>query len=365
MTKQKNFGGKKNSPAITVIIAMYNTEEYIGECLESLLAQTFQDFEVIVADDASTDKSVEVVSEFVPRFEGRLKLIRLKKNSGGCGMPRNEAMKIATGKYIAFIDSDDLYKENALEYFYNVAEETGAEVVHAERQISFNETESKEHAFFDDGVTAPTFETDDIGERTEKFIEKKFAWNVLNKLFRRDFLVKHKMIFPAMTVWEDFVFLFIALIRAKKYLRVPGVFYCYRVRAASLSHKPINAVDRTKDIFTAFKAVDEAMSKIDFFDKYPEYRYKFFDWYIQNRLPAICKGFYDFDRLTNFEIDGYCRKNLFSVNPKENTSTVSYFFTKAIENKIIVEQKNSEIKKLTERLEELKKISNEIKNFRY
>ena len=108
--------------------------------------------------------------------------------------------------------------------------------------------------------------------------------------------------------------------------------------------------------------IDEYMPNLKaVFDKYPEYRYKFFDWYIQNRLPAICKGFYDFDRLTNFEIDGYCRKNLFSVNPKENTSTVSYFFTKAIENKIIVEQKNSEIKKLTERLEELKKISNEIR----
>ena len=97
------------------------------------------------------------------------------------------------------------------------------------------------------------------------------------------------------------------------------------------------------------------MSKIDFFDKNPEYRYKFFDWYIQNRLPAICKGFYDFDRLATFEIDEYCRKNLFSVKPKENTSAVAYFFTKAIENKIAVEGKNLQIKKLTERLEELKK----------
>ena len=67
-------------PAISVIIPMYNAEKYIGECLESVLAQTFQDFEVIVVDDCSTDKSVEIVQSYAVKFNGRLKLTRAEED---------------------------------------------------------------------------------------------------------------------------------------------------------------------------------------------------------------------------------------------------------------------------------------------
>ena len=79
-------------PAVSVIIPMYNAEKYIGECLESLLLQTFQDFEVIVVDDCSTDNSFSIVESYIPKFDGRLKLTKTEKNSGGGGyVPRNIA----------------------------------------------------------------------------------------------------------------------------------------------------------------------------------------------------------------------------------------------------------------------------------
>ena len=60
----------KNIPAVSIVIPMYNTEKYIGECLDSILAQTFQDFEVIVVDDCSADKSCDVVESYLPKFNG-------------------------------------------------------------------------------------------------------------------------------------------------------------------------------------------------------------------------------------------------------------------------------------------------------
>ena len=69
------------SPTISVIIPLYNAEKYIGECLDSVLNQTFQDFEVIVVDDCSTDKSVAVVQNYVAEFNGRLKFSKPKKNN--------------------------------------------------------------------------------------------------------------------------------------------------------------------------------------------------------------------------------------------------------------------------------------------
>ena len=93
MDSEKNF-----APKISIVIPMYNTEKYVGECLHSLEIQTFQDFEIIVVDDCSTDKSPEIVESYMPKFNGRLKMIRTEKNSGGCSVPRNAGMKIAKGK---------------------------------------------------------------------------------------------------------------------------------------------------------------------------------------------------------------------------------------------------------------------------
>ena len=81
---------------ISVVIPMYNAEKYIGDCLDSLLAQTFGDFEVIVVDDCSTDSSCAVVQSYAGKFGGRLKLARTEKNSGGGGyVPRNIGLNLS------------------------------------------------------------------------------------------------------------------------------------------------------------------------------------------------------------------------------------------------------------------------------
>ena len=82
---------KFSFPAISVIIPMYNTEKYVGDCLNSLLEQTFQNFEVIIVDDCSTDNSVAVVENYRERFGGRLTLAHTEENSGGGGyVPRKK-----------------------------------------------------------------------------------------------------------------------------------------------------------------------------------------------------------------------------------------------------------------------------------
>ena len=94
----------KSNPTVSVIISTYNRAHLIGRAIQSVLDQTYQDFEIIVVDDASTDNTEEVVSNF---DDERIRYIRLKENSGTSATPRNTAIKIARGKYIAFQDSDD------------------------------------------------------------------------------------------------------------------------------------------------------------------------------------------------------------------------------------------------------------------
>ena len=115
-------------PNISVIIPLYNAKEYIGKCLDSLLAQTFQNFEVIVVNDCSTDKSTDIVESFKEKFGERLKLTNTEKNSGGCGfVPRNVGLGLASGEYVFFVDADDYLAENALTILYTAAKENEAE----------------------------------------------------------------------------------------------------------------------------------------------------------------------------------------------------------------------------------------------
>ena len=109
-----------SAPTISVIIPMYNAEKYIAECLESVLAQTLQDIEVILVDDCSTDSSVAIAESYLEKFGGRLNIYDNEKNSGAGGTRNNGLLK-AAGEYVYFMDADDLILADGLEKVYKIA----------------------------------------------------------------------------------------------------------------------------------------------------------------------------------------------------------------------------------------------------
>ena len=187
-----------NFPAISVIIPMYNVEKYVGQCLESLLNQTFQDFEVIVVDDCSTDNSIEVVKKYIPNFKNRLQIIKLDKNSGNAALPRNMGLRLSRGKYISFIDPDDLIVKNAFEILYNIAESTQAEVVHSERYLApideFKEIDSDTKFKITTFLNGPfvdknTYLSNNLADRIIYFSQNRFLWSSCTKFYLRDFFM--------------------------------------------------------------------------------------------------------------------------------------------------------------------------------
>ncbi|MBR4384328.1 MAG: glycosyltransferase family 2 protein, partial [Selenomonadaceae bacterium] len=92
-------------PVVSVILPMYNSARYIRSCVESVLNQTFGLFELICVDDCSTDDTVKIVAEMAQK-DGRIRVVRLAKNTGGASEPRNTGLRLSRGKYIAFLDSD-------------------------------------------------------------------------------------------------------------------------------------------------------------------------------------------------------------------------------------------------------------------
>ena len=251
-----------NAPKISVIIPLYNAEKFIRECLISVLASKFKDYEVIVVDDCSTDNSLAEVKKFLPHFDGRLKIFSTEKNSGGPGVPRNVGIKNSSGKYVTFIDNDDVILPDALENFFTVAEFYNAEVVCAEKifivkgtaKISNENLEVLSPVKVEELVDAPTLESADITERIRRDMAGKIFILPWGKLCRRDFLLENKIFFPQMKSTEDIIFCFKCLCLAKNYVRIPHVTNIHRMIRGSaglgLFNTPVEGVRPWLDSLT-------------------------------------------------------------------------------------------------------------------
>ena len=108
-------GRGEAQPLVTVITPIFNAQNFIAETIESVLGQTYQNWEMIIVDDCSTDNSRDIVKEYEAK-DSRIKLIELKKNFGGPARPRNIGLDVSKGDYLAFLDADDVWLENKLQF---------------------------------------------------------------------------------------------------------------------------------------------------------------------------------------------------------------------------------------------------------
>ena len=326
-------------PAISLIVPMYNAEKYIEQSLNSVLSQTFKDFEIIVVDDCSTDQSVNIVEGIIERNSGedrpKIHLIKNNKNAGGAAVPRNIGMRFSRGKYIAFLDNDDMFTNNAFAELYKTAEETGADVLHAQRFLVTRDVRSKvdsdttlsimswEKAPF---VTTPEPVPYDIGERIRMFVQMRLLWNVWNKLFRRDFIMRNQLEFPNVKIIDDMIFCFKCFCLAENYVRIPNIFNLYRLRDDSQSHhfeswqeyfhQSINTIKE------GVKLSNEFMDGIKFFNQHPEFKYMVTDFIVQSHLNQTIMPC---NQQPPHVIMDVLRKEL-SSELDNNTALVSYLF---------------------------------------
>ena len=351
---------KEKNPAISVIIPMYNTEQYIEECLQSLLNQTLKNFEVIVVNDCSTDNSVAVVQKMITAFDEKkikLTVATNKANSGCPGIPRNFGMTIAKGKYIYFLDSDDFLSEDVLENFYKVAEEFKADVVQAKLVFNYKEVDGKfENVTVSTDsaeITAkPTLEIFDIAKRIDGNIVVKYGGLVWNKIFRREFLIENEIKFPAININEDLIFSVLVLVYAKNYVRIPSIGYHYRWHSSSITRGTFCIERRLLDMIEGVYYLDACLKKNKFFVENPTYRYMAVDCFYQDLIDKVSSGlFFSLNYETGEVYDFYC-KNIFSLNPENNIPMTAYLFISNSIYKLLVKQQSEEIVRLKQKIAE-------------
>ncbi len=201
---------------ISVIISAYNSEKYLEECLNSVLNQTMEDYEVIVVNDGSTDGTQEILNRYQEMYSH---LMAFEKENGGPSSARNLGMEKASGEYLYFMDSDDILEHDALEAMYDRAEEEKADLVVASYDI------------FDEDRTYKIYNLNEIlDEDSIQKYELKLLWtfSLWNKLFKKETIDQHQFTFPPISYSEDGVFTMRFVYCAEKITGLNKVIYHYR-----------------------------------------------------------------------------------------------------------------------------------------
>lgn len=239
----------QKSPKVSVIIACHNGENFVSKAIYSVLNQTYTEIECIVVDDASTDKSRDVVRNIAGR-DNRVVPVFLEHNLGPSGA-RNRAIDLAAGDFIALLDADDTYDQDRLERLMKLAGETNADIVADNQSVRFfGEDVHKFKAFDFMRKDRPVYFSQEL---FLKYSSRVLCFDVgyMKPIFSAGFLRRHNLKYDEkLRLAEDFEF----YVRAIQYdPRFYGIDYCgynYYIRPGSLSNSAVNertAVARMSD----------------------------------------------------------------------------------------------------------------------
>ena len=247
-----------SSPTISLIIPIYNVENFLVRALESVKNQTFKDFEVIMVDDGSTDKSLEIREKYSIENEN-FKLIKQKNQ--GPGAARNAAIKISKGEYIAFMDSDDYLEPEFLECLYNAAIESGADIACCNFNMYYPDKNLKLYMPFHSlpGVYSKT-------KALRKLIlDMGIHYFVWNKLSKRKIFFENNLQFDDM-YFEDIATSPKIFYYANKIVLIGKSLYNYTSRDTSILHS-MN-LDKINDFIRALGVIRNFLENEKAFEDY-------------------------------------------------------------------------------------------------
>ncbi len=205
---------------ISVIVPIYNTQDYLRECIESLLNQTYKHLEIILIDDGSTDKSPEICDEYALR-DDRIRVVH--KTNEGVSAARNDGIRLATGDYIAFVDSDDIVDIQMFDSLVNNAQKHGAEISMCNFGAAGRDIAEEPH-----GIVC----MDSYRALKHLYLDMDICFvSFWGKIFRRDFF--DDITIPSVRCAEDNYILYKLILKAEKLVFDKKKMYHYRYRENS------------------------------------------------------------------------------------------------------------------------------------
>lgn len=266
-------------PKISVIMPVYNEERFLRQCLDSVMAQTEKDIEIICVDDESTDGSLAILRKYEQK-DPRIKVLTQK--NAGAGAARNNGLAAATGKYLSFLDSDDFFEPDMLENAMAACERENADFCVFKADLFDVQTGASSPCFWafrEDMIPAKkVFSYKDI-KRDIFRVFNGWAWD---KLYNADFVRRNGLLFQEQRTTNDMFFVFSALVKAERITTINRVYAHQRVNISS-------SLSRTREkswkcFYAALIALRDEIRKMGIYDEikdsYVNYALHFSLWNI-------------------------------------------------------------------------------------
>ena len=222
----------REQPLISVIVPVYKAEKYLPACLDSLLAQTYQNFELLLVDDGSPDKCWEILQQYAAQ-DARVRIFR--KENGGVSSARNFGLRQAKGEYIGFVDSDDFVAPQYLEWMHRALQQTNTELaVCGYRKVP----KEADPAGIAPAAEKPEIKTFSLAEYSFDYTQceaaNQYVWRIL---YKRS-LCKELYFDEQLFIGEDTFFFVQVLLQAKGLALVKAPLYFYRIWPESACQRP-------------------------------------------------------------------------------------------------------------------------------
>ncbi len=282
------------SPLISIIIPVYQVEKYLDKCVASIINQTYTNLEIILVDDGSPDNCPTICDAWKER-DSRIKVIH--QENGGLSHARNEGLKIATGEFIGFVDSDDWIESNMYELLLSVLLKTDADI--AVCNCYGNAKSSKNLQVNKQLLEQKQYSSEEILEihlKREGLIHN-YVWN---KLFRKSII--SNITFSEGKLYEDILWTTRVIGNSKRIVYINDYLYHYIYRSESLSHNIKNVVKRLND---ELEMIEQRLEYLQ--ENFPELN----KWTIFN-FQNFCLGKYlEFNQdYRDIDVDGKIRCTL-------------------------------------------------------
>lgn len=223
-------------PLVSIIVPIYNVEQYIEECIKSIVNQTLTQIEIILVNDGTKDDSINKIKKYIDNDD---RIILINKENGGLSSARNKGLEIAKGDYILFIDSDDYIDTDMVQEMYESMSSNDLDIVMCGYKRVENEKVYEVHPPIESNII---FNKEDIIKIVEQGHNTKSIWFVWRNMYRKDILTKNSLTFNEdIKFGEDSVFNMNSFLSSNKIMSIDKCLYNYRLNPNSLTqskHKP-------------------------------------------------------------------------------------------------------------------------------
>ena len=288
---------------ITIIVPVYNSEKYISRCIDSILNQSFKDYELLIINDGSKDGSLKIIKDYEKK-DKRIKVIDQKNM--GVAKTRNKGIKLASGEYIMFIDNDDYIENDYLKTYYDAIKDTDYDIV-------MGGYKRKD----EDGNIVQQLAITKENEWSKYIVVAPWA-----KIYRKNFLIDNKIEYFSYKIGEDVYFNLIAYSNSKNIKVINNTDYIWFFNKESVSNTSQRGLNDEVDILVL---LDKLIKKIDLNNKYNAYyidRYTI--WYLlfSGKQSTRDKFIKEYNRLEEWKKKIGIKKTISSLSFKLSSESI-------------------------------------------